>query len=82
MLRIAGSPKNSLLNPYPVALDRGEHRVGVVGQSAGADHADGLRDDLADALADAERGDRERYKHVPTLAVASGARRAANDVIG
>jgi hypothetical protein len=49
--------ENSLLNPYPVALDRGEHRVGPVGQPAGAHDAHGLRDDFADAFADAERGD-------------------------
>jgi hypothetical protein len=41
----------------PVALDRGEHRVGLVRQPAGAHHPDGLGDDLADALADAERCD-------------------------
>jgi hypothetical protein len=47
----------------PFALDRGEHRVGLVRQPAGADHAHGLGDDFPDAFADAERGNRERYEH-------------------
>jgi hypothetical protein len=54
---MAGSPKNSLLNPYPLAFDGGERRVGLVRQPAGTDHADGFRDDLADGFAAADRGD-------------------------
>jgi hypothetical protein len=53
------SSKNSLLSPYPVTLNRGEHRVGPVRQPALTHHADRLRDDLTDPFADAERGDRE-----------------------
>jgi hypothetical protein len=49
--------ENSLLNPYPVALNRGEHRVGLVRQPARTHDPHGLRDDFADPLADAERGD-------------------------
>src|SRR5580704_2398129 len=51
----------------PVALDRGEHRVGPVGQAAGADHADGFRDDLTDVFPYAERGDREGDEHESRL---------------
>src|SRR5690242_14573915 len=47
----------------PVTFDRGEHRVGAVGQPAGAHDADGRGDDFADALADAEWGDRESDEH-------------------
>lgn len=49
----------------PVALDRGEHRVRPVGQPARANHPDRLGDDLADALAGAERSNRESDQHAP-----------------
>ena len=47
--------QDSLLNPYPLSFDRREHRVGLVGQSAGPDDPHGLGDDLADAFTGAER---------------------------
>ena len=39
----------------------------MIGQSAGADHADGLGDDFPDVLADAERCELEGDEHDPTL---------------
>ncbi len=62
-VQVPGAAQISLLSPYPVALDRGEHRVGLVRQPAGPDDPHGLRDDLADALADAERGNRKSDEH-------------------
>jgi hypothetical protein len=63
VLRVAGSPKISLLNPYPLPFDRREHRVSLVRQTTGPDNPHGLGDDSADALADAERGDRKSDEH-------------------
>src|ERR1022692_104452 len=43
----------------PLALDRGEHGIGVVRQPAVAYYADSVRDVLSDPLAHAEWRDRE-----------------------
>jgi hypothetical protein len=67
VLRIAGSPKNSLLNPYPVALDKGEHGIRPVRQAGIPDNPDGLGDKLADAVAGPQRSDRERNQHARML---------------
>src|SRR6516225_1650911 len=57
------SSKNSLLNPYPVALDRGEHGVRPVRQPAVPHHPDGLGHHLADPFPDPQRCDGKRDKH-------------------
>src|SRR6201996_5832570 len=46
-----------------VTLDDGEHRVGLVRQPRFADNANGLGDDLTDALPDSERRYRECDQH-------------------
>src|SRR6516225_3622399 len=64
------SSKNSLLNPYPVALDRGEHGVRPVRQPAVPHHPDGLGHHLADPFPDPQRCDGKRDKHGPLLSPA------------
>jgi hypothetical protein len=59
------------VNPYPVALDGGEHCVGLIGQAALADNRHRVGDVLGDLLADSERRDRERNKHLTLFCMIS-----------
>ncbi len=47
----------------PLSFDHREHRVRLVGEAAGTDHAHGFGHQVADVLAESDRCRAESYKH-------------------
>src|ERR1700750_3377253 len=62
------APRHRLV---PLALDGGEHGVGLVRQPALPDHPDGLGHHLTDCLSGAKRRNRKRDEHSPLLSLVS-----------